>query len=147
MVAADGGGMVISLTTTINNPWGSYIIVNDTGVILNNQMNDFSVPGTTNGFGYVLATANFIQPRKTPLSSMSPVKIKYLSTHRSTSQPAPLVDLESLPLFSRYCGTFWIVGSMSKKLCQPLDFMTSLSRTKLFLNTTTTMVLWTILHH
>jgi gamma-glutamyltranspeptidase/glutathione hydrolase len=79
IVAADGEGMVISLTTTINNPWGSYIIVNDTGVILNNQMNDFSVPGTPNGFGYVPAPANFIRPGKTPLSSMSPVIVEHLS--------------------------------------------------------------------
>jgi gamma-glutamyltranspeptidase/glutathione hydrolase len=79
MVAADNEGMVISLTTTINNPWGSYIIVNDTGIILNNQMNDFSVPGTANGFGYVPAPANFIRPGKTPLSSMSPVIIEHLT--------------------------------------------------------------------
>lgn len=79
IVVADDEGMVISLTTTINNPWGSYIMVPETGVILNNQMNDFSVPGTSNGFGYVAAPANFIRAGKTPLSSMSPVIVEHLS--------------------------------------------------------------------
>ncbi|OAL45363.1 gamma-glutamyltranspeptidase [Pyrenochaeta sp. DS3sAY3a] len=79
ITVADDDGMVISLTTTINNPWGSYIIVPETGIILNNQMNDFSVPGTSNGFGYVPAPANFIRPGKTPLSSMSPIIVDHLS--------------------------------------------------------------------
>ncbi|KAF2739371.1 gamma-glutamyltranspeptidase [Polyplosphaeria fusca] len=78
IVAADANGLVISLTTTINNPWGSYIMVPETGVVMNNQMNDFSVPDTSNGFGYIPAPANFIRPRKTPLSSMSPVIVDHL---------------------------------------------------------------------
>jgi gamma-glutamyltranspeptidase/glutathione hydrolase len=148
MVAADGGGMVISLTTTINNPWGSYIIVNDTGVILNNQMNDFSVPGTTNGFGYVLATANIIQPGKTPLSSMCPVKIEYLSN-------------SSFYLATGSAGGSRIITAVLQILWNVLDrglnVEAALSTPRFhdqlvpnqtsFLNTTTIMVLWTILHH
>ncbi|KAF1850387.1 gamma-glutamyltransferase [Cucurbitaria berberidis CBS 394.84] len=79
IVVADGEGMVITLTTTLNNPWGSYIMVPETGVILNNQMNDFSVPGISNGFGYIPAPANFVRAGKTPLSSMSPIIVEHLS--------------------------------------------------------------------
>jgi gamma-glutamyltranspeptidase / glutathione hydrolase len=45
---------------------------------LNNEMNDFSIPGVPNSFGYAPAPANYIAPGKTPLSSMSPTIVEHL---------------------------------------------------------------------
>lgn len=73
IVAADKDGMAVSVTTTINTLFGSTVIVPETGVILNNEMNDFSIPGTQNAFGYIPSPANFIRPGKRPLSSISPI--------------------------------------------------------------------------
>ena len=46
---------------------------------MNNEMNDFSVPGQTNAFGYSPSPSNFIRPGKRPLSSISPTIVEYLS--------------------------------------------------------------------
>ncbi|KAL9034468.1 MAG: hypothetical protein Q9214_007028 [Letrouitia sp. 1 TL-2023] len=75
--AADASGLAISLTTTVNLFFGSHIMVPETGVIMNNQMNDFSIPSTTNAFGYIPSPANYIRPRKRPLSSLSPLLIAH----------------------------------------------------------------------
>jgi len=109
IVAADITGMAISLTTTVNLLFGSQVMVPETGVIvshtclsfisrskltptqLNDEMNDFSVPGVSNAFGYgkhcintqrppalhslthlaAPSPANYIRPGKRPLSSMN----------------------------------------------------------------------------
>ena len=76
IVTADASGMSISLTTTINLLFGSQLIVPETGVILNNEMNDFSIPGESNSFGYIPSPANFVRPGKRPLSSISPVIVE-----------------------------------------------------------------------
>lgn len=76
IAAADKDGNWVAITTTVNTSFGSKIIVPGTGVILNNQMDDFSSqPGTPNAFRLVGAEANSIQPKKRPLSSMSPTII------------------------------------------------------------------------
>jgi gamma-glutamyltranspeptidase/glutathione hydrolase len=72
--------MAITLTTTVNLLFGSKLVVPETGVIMNNEMNDFSIPGTTNAFGYVPSPANFIRPGKRPLSSISPIIIEHLNS-------------------------------------------------------------------
>lgn len=46
---------------------------------MNNEMNDFSIPGQTNAFGYVASPANYISPGKRPLSSISPTIVEHLS--------------------------------------------------------------------
>ncbi|PYL01722.1 MAG: gamma-glutamyltransferase, partial [Verrucomicrobia bacterium] len=70
---ADAAGNWVACTATVNTSFGCKIVVPDTGVVLNNQMDDFSAqPGATNYFGLVGAEANAIAPGKRPLSSMSP---------------------------------------------------------------------------
>ena len=69
----DKDGNVASLTQTINYSWGSGVVASGTGILLNNEMDDFSAaPGAPNSFGLVGGDANSIQPGKIPLSSMSP---------------------------------------------------------------------------
>ncbi|KAK8133322.1 Glutathione hydrolase proenzyme [Apiospora kogelbergensis] len=68
---ADKSGLAISLTTTINTLFGSRVMVPETGVIMNNEMNDFSIPASSNAFGFIPSPANFIKPGKRPLSSVS----------------------------------------------------------------------------
>ncbi|KAL0635701.1 hypothetical protein Q9L58_005335 [Maublancomyces gigas] len=72
MVTADKSGLALTLTSTINLIFGSTVMVPETGVIMNNEMNDFSIPGSSNAFGYIPSVANYIRPGKRPLSSMSP---------------------------------------------------------------------------
>jgi gamma-glutamyltranspeptidase/glutathione hydrolase len=76
---ADHNGMAVSLTSTINDPFGSLLIVPETGVVMNNEMADFSIPERVNEDGYVPSPANFIEPGKRPLSSMSPVIVEFLA--------------------------------------------------------------------
>ncbi len=73
IATADALGNVVAITATVNTAFGSKVIVPGTGVILNNQMDDFSIePGVANAFGLVGAEANAVAPGKRPLSSMSP---------------------------------------------------------------------------
>jgi gamma-glutamyltranspeptidase/glutathione hydrolase len=73
IATADDQGNWVAITTTINTTFGSKVIVPNTGVLLNNQMDDFSIqPGVANAYGLVGAEANSIAPGKRPLSSMSP---------------------------------------------------------------------------
>jgi len=70
---ADAAGNWVAGTATLNTAFGSKVIVPGTGIVLNNQMDDFSAqPGATNYFGLVGAMANAVAPGKRPLSSMSP---------------------------------------------------------------------------
>jgi gamma-glutamyltranspeptidase/glutathione hydrolase len=63
----------VSLTFTINLGFGAAVVTPKTGIVLNNEMDDFAVaPGVPNAFGLVGNQANAIAPRKTPLSSMTP---------------------------------------------------------------------------
>ncbi|MGD8174667.1 gamma-glutamyltransferase [Marinimicrobium sp. ARAG 43.8] len=73
IATADKDGNWVAITTTVNTNFGSKVVVPGTGVILNNQMDDFSAqPGEPNAYGLVGAEANSIAPGKRPLSSMSP---------------------------------------------------------------------------
>src|SRR5262249_10583973 len=70
----DGAGNAVALTTTLNWFFGNGITVPGTGMLMNNEMDDFaSVPGTANGFGLVQDEPNAIAPGKRMLSSMAPI--------------------------------------------------------------------------
>ena len=76
MTAADREGNWVAITATVNTAFGSKVIVPGTGVVLNNEMDDFSIhPGTPNAFGLLGAENNSVAPGKRPLSSMSPTII------------------------------------------------------------------------
>ncbi|WP_254507485.1 gamma-glutamyltransferase [Anatilimnocola floriformis] len=73
IAAADAEGNWVAITQTVNTTFGSKVIVPGTGVVLNNEMDDFSIsPGQPNAFGLIGAEANAVAPGKRPLSSMSP---------------------------------------------------------------------------
>lgn len=70
---ADKFGNAVSVTTTINAGFGSSLVADGAGFLLNNEMDDFSAqPGTPNMFGLLGSEANSIQPGKRMLSSMTP---------------------------------------------------------------------------
>jgi gamma-glutamyltranspeptidase/glutathione hydrolase len=77
LVVTDSDGMAISSTSTLNLLFGAQIMTSQTGIILNDQMNDFSIPGVRNAFGYVPSPNNFIAPGKRPLSSCTPVIVEH----------------------------------------------------------------------
>ena len=71
--AADAEGNWVACTATINTSYGSKVVIPGTGVVLNNEMDDFSAePGAPNAFGLIGGEANAVGPGKRPLSSMSP---------------------------------------------------------------------------
>ncbi|XP_072022773.1 glutathione hydrolase 1 proenzyme-like [Amphiura filiformis] len=71
----DAEGNALALSSTINLILGSKVRGNITGIIYNNEMDDFSTPNTTNYFGVPASPENFIEPEKRPMSSMVPMVI------------------------------------------------------------------------
>ena len=70
---ADAEGNWVACTATVNTSFGSKVVIPGTGVVMNNQMDDFSAqPGVANYFGLIGAEANAVAPGKRPLSSMTP---------------------------------------------------------------------------
>ena len=77
---ADGRGGWVSATTTLNSSFGSGVVLPGTGVVLNNEMDDFtSKPGAPNLYGLIQGEANSIGPGKRPLSSMTPTLVAEVS--------------------------------------------------------------------
>jgi gamma-glutamyltranspeptidase/glutathione hydrolase len=73
----DRYGNAVSNTYTINFSYGSGLVVNGAGFLLNNEMDDFSAkPGVANAYGLIGGTANRIEPEKRMLSSMSPTIVR-----------------------------------------------------------------------
>ena len=69
----DDEGNAVAVTYTLNGSYGAGVVADGTGILLNNEMDDFTQkPGVPNLYGLVQGEANAIQPKKTPLSSMSP---------------------------------------------------------------------------
>ena len=71
----DADRNAVAMTSTINTNFGSKVVSRSTGILLNDEMDDFSVPNETNHYGLAPSAANFIAPRRKPLSSMSPTVV------------------------------------------------------------------------
>lgn len=76
VAVADSEGNWVAMTQTVNTTFGSKVVIPGTGVVMNNEMDDFSIaPGIPNAFGLLGGEANSIAPGKRPLSSMSPTVV------------------------------------------------------------------------
>ena len=72
----DAEGNAVALTTTVNLWFGAHLLAGDTGIVLNDEMDDFSLaPGTPNQFNLLGNSQNAVAPGKRPLSSMSPTLV------------------------------------------------------------------------
>jgi gamma-glutamyltranspeptidase/glutathione hydrolase len=72
----DRDGNCVANTYTLNDAFGAHVVLGETGIVLNNQMDDFTTqPGQGNLYGLVQGTKNAIAPHKRPLSSMSPTLV------------------------------------------------------------------------
>ena len=77
----DAKGNAISMTITLNGYYGSHIVSEKYGIVLNNQMDDFTtLPGEANMFGLVQGKNNSVQGGKRPLSSMTPTIVEKNNT-------------------------------------------------------------------
>ena len=110
----DADGNRVSATVTINYPFGSGFVPPGTGVLLNDEMDDFSAkPGVPNAYGLVGAEANAIAPGKRPLSSMSP---SFLETDKGLaiigtpggSRIITMVLLGALDFYKGNSPTSWV---------------------------------------
>lgn len=86
----DGDRNAASLTFTINGGFGAGVVAAGTGIVLNNEMDDFSIaPGVPNLYGLVGGEANAIAARKTPLSSMTPTIVTDIDANLQLVVGAP----------------------------------------------------------
>lgn len=85
----DKAGNAVAVTYTLNTTFGTGIVAGNTGIIMNNEMDDFSAkPGVPNVYGLVGGEANAVGPKKRPLSSMSPtIVVKNGQTWLVTGSP------------------------------------------------------------
>ena len=85
----DQQGNAVSSTYTLNSTFGSGVVIEGTGILMNNEMDDFSAaPGIPNQFGLLGAKANEILPSKRPLSSMTPtIVMKNNELYFTTGSP------------------------------------------------------------
>lgn len=69
----DAEGNCVSNTYTLNDSYGSKVVMKGTGILMNNEMDDFAAkPGTPNAYGLIQGERNAVAPRKRPLSAMTP---------------------------------------------------------------------------
>ncbi|KAI9572200.1 gamma-glutamyltranspeptidase [Boletus coccyginus] len=73
----DKNGMAVSLTSTVNLVFGSQVLDPETGIILNDEMDDFSTPGIPNDSGLQPSPYNYPEPGKRPLSSIATIILEY----------------------------------------------------------------------
>jgi len=69
----DQSGNAVACTLTVNTRFGSKVMVPKTGIVLNNEIDDFALHSSGNVYGLIGNDANSLQPRKRPLSSMAPM--------------------------------------------------------------------------
>ncbi|ARG99202.1 gamma-glutamyltransferase [Legionella micdadei] len=117
MVVLDKEGNRVSATMTVNYIFGSSVVPAGTGVLLNDEMDDFSIkPGTRNVYGIVGSDVNAIQPGKRPLSSMAPTflempgRLAIFGTPGGSRIPT-MVLLASLA-FNDFQGAITMVAAM-----------------------------------
>ena len=89
----DERGMAVSITSTVNGAFGSQVKGVRTGILFNNEMDDFSIPDTSNLYAISPSPKNFIVPGKRPTSSMSPTIV----TDRDTRSVKLLIGSEGAP--------------------------------------------------
>src|SRR5690606_24834414 len=76
LCVVDAAGNAVALTTTVNGYFGAGVVARDSGVVLNNEIDDFALaPGQPNMFGLVQSEENLVGPGKRPLSSMTPTLV------------------------------------------------------------------------
>ena len=97
VATSDASGMAISLTTTVNLLFGSNIMVPETGVVMNNEMNDFSIPGSSNAFGYLPSPNNYVRPGYVELHIAT--ILRHRRTKLTIKQKAP-AEFD----YTNYCG-------------------------------------------
>lgn len=81
----DKDGNAVSMTSSVNTYFGSHVVSPSSGIVLNNQMDDFATPGKRNYFGLKPSEENYIKPFKKPLSSMSPTMVFRTTDSESSS--------------------------------------------------------------
>ncbi len=109
----DAEGNAVSMTYTLNGSYGSCLVAEGTGVLLNNEMDDFAArPGHPNMFGLVQGWANAIEPGKRMLSSMTPTIVE---------KDGELVGLVGTP------GGSTIITSVLQILLNKIDYRMSLA--------------------
>ena len=103
----DGWGNAVSNTYTINWDFGSGVIVEGAGFLLNNEMDDFSVkPGVPNVYGVVGNTANEIQPGKRMLSSMTRTRPLPAAAITVFAIPPPKINSSTFSASARNTSSF-----------------------------------------
>ena len=80
----DSDRNAVSMTTTVNYPFGGGVLSPSTGIVLNNEMGDFSTPTEISPDMLPPAPANFIKSNKRPLSSMTPLIVTKVQIHQSS---------------------------------------------------------------
>ncbi|HEX2660775.1 MAG TPA: gamma-glutamyltransferase [Polyangia bacterium] len=104
----DAEGNAVALTTTVNLGFGARLLAGNTGIVLNDQMDDFAMqPGVPNGFGLIGSAQNAVAPGKRPLSSMTPVIV---------------LDADGVRLVAGAAGGPTIITSTTQVLLNVLDF-------------------------
>lgn len=116
----DVDGNVMAVTSTINTLFGSKVKGKNTGIIYNNQMDDFSTPNTTNFYGVPSSESNFIRPGKRPQSSMSPSVI----VNTATGEPRLVIGAAGGTLITTSTAlttihTLWLNKTLTEAVSAP----------------------------
>ncbi|PLW41361.1 hypothetical protein PCASD_08910 [Puccinia coronata f. sp. avenae] len=117
MSVVDRFGSAVSLTSTVNLYFGSTVMDPDNGIILNDQNDDFSVPGKANAFQLFSSPLNYPVTGKRPLSSMAPIIVDYLHPQQQQQQQQqqegqPIINtIQHLPLAHPQAEFFCALGA------------------------------------